>query len=101
MASRKLTKSFDEAVTHLVTEGILFVVKDHPQADFGDIYIVNLKLFISNGGLGINLKFFELYLKDLESALAGLPQFGREWLSMKPSANSSFQIAARHHILGI
>ena len=97
MASWKLEITFDDALLHLETKGIAFHVKDNSES--GDIYIVNLKKFVSIGD-GLSTTFFNEYMTDLQSYLAGLPQLAlhQKWISMEP--NSS-QLAARHHILGI
>jgi hypothetical protein len=83
--------TFDAAVKYLVANGTVFVVNDNTFG-FGDIYIVNLKLFVS--GLGSQFSFIQ-YMRDLKCALVGLPQ---STISMEPN---QFQLAARLHIIGI
>ena len=90
MVSCKLTMTFDAAVKYLVANGTVFVVNDDIFG-FGDIYIVNLKLFVG----GLDSQFFNRYMGDLKSALVGLPQ---STISMEPN---QFQSAARLHIIGI
>ena len=101
MASYELKIPFDEAVNHLVTKGIVFVqaVRDDPDLGSDDIYIVNLKLFISIGS-GLTPTFFNQYMTDLKSYMAGLPHLAehQQWVSMEPN---SYQLDARRHILGI
>ena len=103
MASWKLEITFDDALLHLETKGIAFHVKDNSES--GDIYIVNLKLFVklfvsigASGGLSTN--FFRDYMGDLKSYLARLTHLAKrqKWVSMEP--NSS-QLDARCHILGM
>jgi hypothetical protein len=82
--------TFNEAVAYLVANGILFVLDD--------IYIVNLKLFVSTCRLGA--QFFNLYMNDLQAVLAGCRYLAsnKEWVAMEAE---SFLITARNQILGI
>jgi len=97
MASYKLTMTFNEAVAYLVANGILFVqvVSD---LHLDDIYIVNLKRFVSICRLGA--QFFNLYMNDLQAVLAGCRYLAgnKEWVAMEAE---SFLITARNQILGI
>ena len=103
MVSYKLTMTFNEAVAYLVANGILFVQVVSDLHNLDDIYIVNLKLFFGiggQGGLNFNLKFFNLYMNDLQAVLAGCRYLARnkEWVAMEAE---SFLIKARNQILGI
>ena len=98
MASWKLEITFDDALLHLETKGIAFHVKDNSES--GDIYIVNLKLFVKL--FGLSTKIFSDYMGDVKSYLARLTHLAEHqkcrWVSMEP--NSS-QLDARCHILGM